>query len=264
MLSVCFVSCIIHNGGGLRPHPQRWAAALRLRAHHRGNHYGRWKGTTYNTIRQCLYTQVPGPGALGGRPTTHGSCRPFLTFSQPPGISCHILLCSMVGFLIFIESVTEVIPKWTNIIQKAIRKRPPSTTTGRGRDTHAHRHTPTHNHRGGGGTHRQTMTMARQPLDDHDHDHGSRPLAQVTSHIKTFDAHTSATIAMSVNPPIHIGFKGIWTTELQQDWTAFQVKQQVDGIERVISFIRSRAFLCLLCIRAVLDLVMGFSWLGVR
>ena len=49
LLHICLCFCYVcrltipHNGGGLRPPPQRWAGGLRP-PHRCGNHYGGWRG----------------------------------------------------------------------------------------------------------------------------------------------------------------------------------------------------------------------------
>ncbi len=48
---------------------------------------------------------------------------------------------------------------------------------------------------------------------------------------------------MALSPPMHIGSKGVWTLEMQQDWNNFQVKQQLDGVDRVLFLLQSRVFL---------------------
>jgi hypothetical protein len=44
---------------------------------------------------------------------------------------------------------------------------------------------------------------------------------------------------MALTPPRHIGFKGIWTEEKQQDWDKFKRKRQRDATERIIMISQS-------------------------
>jgi hypothetical protein len=68
---------------------------------------------------------------------------------------------------------------------------------------------------------------------------------------------------MALRPPVHLVFKGAWTAEKQEEWEAFQDKQQVEVMERVVSIILSKFWIVGIVSRLIVDKSMGYSWLSI-